>query len=139
MKRRDFILGTLGISSIGLLGCGREPAHKLASENSEEPIKKLQDMQTYAFYQAFYGSQTIKDLRANGDGTSYKMPILNASKVYKGEEIIDREFWHSHNQIHKFSILKDDYAKLLQGETVYKFTTAANDHWHCVKIVPKFG
>ena len=134
MDRRKFIKTSIGFGSFAVAGCGSHIA-KQSSQVSNIP-RLTGDIQTFAYYQAFYGNQTIADLRPNGDGTTHNMPILKASDIYRGKEIIDQAFWHGHGQDHLFSILRADYAKLLQGETVYKFTTEVDNHWHCIKIAP---
>ena len=144
MKRRELLGSTLKLSATGclfLLGCGRYqefPSKLDNSRNLGEAFRPLKKLNMFGYYQAFYGDQTLADLVTQGQGTSYKMPQITVEQIYRGQEARDIEFWHGHDQQHRFSVNRQHYAKLLQGQTVFIFTTQVDDHWHCARITPEF-
>jgi hypothetical protein len=144
MKRREILGSALRLSGAGcllLLGCGKNQdfSSKLHHDRElVETFRPLKKLNMFGYYQAFYGDQTIADLATQGEGTSYKMPQITVGQIYRGQEAIDIEFWHGHDQQHLFSVKRQHYAKLLQGQTVFIFTTLADGHWHCARITPEF-
>ncbi len=104
---------------------------------SEDELAALETTgyQSFAYYEGLSSSELRSGSRT--DGTSSGMPCISKAEIARGQDTLHK-FWHGHdNELHMFTLTRDQYDVLLSGKPVQVYTSVNDGHRHALVIDPR--